>query len=276
MKKGDVLAYNTKFFEPDYNDPSQVVSKLYGEATVMFVEQPSTHEDSCTISPSLSQQLGTETTKMKSYTVRFGQNLLDVRKPGDSVKPLDVLMVIEDEITAKSQDYFSDESLASLKRLSNASPKAGVTGVVEKIEVYYHGDKADMTESLRRLADQSDSAIAKHRKATGQPVVSGRVTNEYRVSGVPLELDQAEVRIYITVKAISATGDKLVFGHQMKTTIAEVHPGQAYTESGRPIDAEFSYYSVGNRQVHSVIQIGTTAELLDEAARRSMKLYFKD
>jgi hypothetical protein len=275
FKKGDILAYNTKFFEKDFRNPKEVALKINTVATVAFMEVPSTHEDSSTLSPSLSEKLQTEVIKMKSYIVQFTQNLRDVKQSGESVTPRDVLMIIEDEITAKSGS-FSNESMDVLKRLSNAAPRAGVSGLIEKIEIFYHGEKRDMSATLKRLADKSDLEMSTRHKDSGQPNVTGRVTEEYRVAGKSLELDHAEVRIYISVKAPTGVGDKVVFGHQMKSTIAEVHSGQIYAEDGRPVDAVFSYRSVAARGVHSPALVGTTTTLLETIAKRAVKSFHGD
>lgn len=161
----------------------------------------------------------------------------------------------------------------TLRRLSNASPKAGVMGAVEKIEVFYHGDKRDMSTSIKKLAEQSDADLSAAAKSTNKPIVNGRVTDEYRVSGTPLEPDHAEIKIYISVKAGTGVGDKAVFGHQMKSTIAEVMPEPMHTETGEPVEAIFGYRSVANRGVLSPAIIGTTITLLDVIGKKAVEIY---
>jgi len=272
FKAGDILSYNTKFFEPDFINPKEVVLKVNDVVRTAFMENNLTHEDSCSISQSLGKRFETEVMKVKSYVVKFQQNLLEVIKLGARVDPKTVLMIIEDEITANT-GAFSEDSLATLKRLSNAAPKAGVMGIVEKIEVFYHGDKRDMTASIKKLADKSDQDMAQAAKSVGKPVVSGRVTDEYRVAGSPLELDYAEVKIYISVKAGTGVGDKAVFGHQMKSTIAEVMAEPIHTEAGEIVEATFGYRSVANRGVLSPSIIGTTITLLDVVGKKAVELY---
>ncbi len=275
FKKGDILAYNDKFFEPDFKSPGEVCLKTNALATVAFMESPETHEDSCTLSPNFGQSLQTEVIKMKSYIVNFTQNLLDIKKVGDRVEPRDILMIIEDEITA-SGGAFSDASLSALRRLSNAAPRAGISGIVEKIEIFYHGEKRDMSQSLRKLADKSDAEMVNTCKSSNQVPITGRVTEEYRVGGTPLALDKAEVRIYIAVHAPTGVGDKVVFGHQMKSTISKLHTGPIHAEDGTEVDAVFSYRSVAHRGVHSPALMGTSIALLEKIKQRAVKLYFDE
>lgn len=273
FKKGAILAYNQKFFEPDFKDPSEVVMKTSAMVNVAFMEAPSTHEDSSTISPALAKLLETEVTKVKSYVEKFEKSIHHLKTGNEKVNPRDILMIIEGEITANAGN-FSEDSINTLKRLPRSAPRAGVTGVVEKVEVFYHGDKRDMSPSLKQITDRSDAMMSQICKATNVPVISGRVTEEYRVSGTPLDLDHAEIRIYITTKAPSGVGDKVIFGHQMKSTIAEVHRGEIRADDGTVVDAVFSYRSVAARGAHSPALMGTTISLLENIAARACKTYF--
>ncbi len=272
FKRGDILVYNSKFFEPDFLEPTKIVLKINGAITTAFMESNRTHEDSSSIGPHVGEMFKTEVTKVKSYTVNFTQNLLEVKKVSEVVSPKDILMIIEDEITA-SYGQFSDDALSTLKRLQNVAPRAGVKGTIERIEVFYHGDKRDMSPTLKKLADRSDTFMAETAKSTNRPIVNGKVTEEYRVNGTPLELDKAEVRFYVTSQAKTGVGDKAVFGHQMKSTIAEVHRGSIHTEEGSVVDATFSYTSVAARGVLSPAILGTTITLLDAIGQRAVKIY---
>jgi hypothetical protein len=133
-----------------------------------------------------------------------------------------------------------------------------------------------MSQSLRKLADRSDADTANAMKSTNRPVITGKVSEEYRVSGTPLEVDQAEIRIYITVVANTGVGDKGVFGHQMKCTIAEVQRGAIHTEEGETVDATFSYRSVAARGVLSAPIIGTTITILDAIGKQAAGMYLNE
>lgn len=272
FKKGDIIAYNKNFFEPSYNDPKKIIYKSTRCVNVAYIEKPQTHEDSSAISQKLSEMFSTEVTKCKSFVVEFQQNVYTTLKSGDTVLPSDVLLIIEDAITSP-HGQFSSTSIETLKRLGNVAPMANVLGRVDRIEVYYHGDKQDMTMTLKKLADQSDHYLAKLKKSSNQAVVSGRVTDEYRVSGKPLQPDHAEIRVYISVTAPTGVGDKAIFGHQMKSTVAEVIPGQIFTEDGQEVDAIFSYKSAAARGVHSPLLMGTTITLLDVLGKRVINAY---
>ena len=206
FKKGKVIAYNTGFFEQDFMDPSSVVLKNSMSAKVVLYESSQTHEDSCAINTKLAARATMNSTKVKSFVIDFKQNLLNVAKPGQKLTPKDILMIIEDEITAGS-DAFDEESLAVLANLSKSAPKSGYLGTLDHIEIFYHGSPDDMSASLRTLADRSDKKKSSQGKAIGKPAITGAVNSDYRVSGTPLALNKAEVRFYITVQTGVSSGD---------------------------------------------------------------------
>lgn len=270
--KGDVICYNTGFFEQDILDPSKILMKTSMNVKTVLYESSQTHEDSSSISKKISSKLSSRTTKVKSIVVDFRQNLLNVVKEGQIVHPKDNLLIIEDTITSNT-NAFDEETLSMLQNLSNQAPKAKYNGIVDKIEVLYHGDKEDMSLSLKALVNKSDKILANTRKSTNLPIITGEVNSEYRVGGTPLGLDKAEIKIYITINTSTGVGDKGVYANQLKSVIGEVMDYEMKTESGDEIDAIFGYRSVAARIVTSPIIIGTTTSLLKVIAKKAVEIY---
>ena len=100
------------------------------------------------------------------------------------------------------------------------------------------------------------------------------MTEEYRVAGTPLELDTAEIRFYLSIKAGSGVGNKLVFSHQMKCTISEVLQSDLHTEDGRKVEAVFGDRSIAARGVLSPAIVGTTNSLLYHVSQQAARIYF--
>ena len=148
----------------------------------------------------------TATTKVKTVVIDFNQQIRKVVEIGTRVEPENPLCIIEDEITSASK-LFDETSLNTLQMISNQAPKAKVKGLVEKIEVLYHGDKEDMSDSLRALADISDRALAKTNRSQGKPAFTGAVNDDLRVDNEPLGLDTAAIRFYITTDVPAGVGD---------------------------------------------------------------------
>lgn len=83
------------------------------------------------------------------------------------------------------------------------------------------------------------------------------------------------IRVYITSKRAFQSGDKGVFGNQLKTICGRVMSGMNQTESGEPIDAIFGYLSVSDRIVRSPEIMGTTNKLMELVTKRAIEAYRK-
>lgn len=272
FKEGTILAYNPGFFERDMLNPSNVVWKAGVIVKTALMESTRTLEDSASISKRISELLRTKITKMRQVVLTFDQTVHKLVKPGDLVESEDILCVIEDAVTANS-NLFDETTLDTLRVLSAMTPQAKSRGEVERIEVYYHGDKEDMSEGLRALANASDRELLRRARSAGRKGFTGSVDESFRVDGEPLALDTLCIRIYITTEVPAGVGDKGVFCNQMKTVFGEVMPNEIKTESGKVVDAIFGAKSVADRIVLSPDVIGTTTTLLDVIGKKAVAAY---
>jgi hypothetical protein len=273
FKPGTLISHNTGFFEKDTLNPNTVALKTGIMVRTALIESAATLEDSSAISPKVASLLSSKMTKVKDVIVSFDQSVRKLVKVGDNLESEDILCIIEDAITANS-NLFDEESLDTLKVLSSQTPQAKIKGKVERIEVFYHGDKEDMSESIRSIVNVSDRAMASRSNSVGKKkVYTGSVDEGFRVDGNSLALDTVAIKIYITGDVAAGIGDKGVFCNQMKTVFGKVLPGEVTTESGLTVDAIFGYQSIAARIVTSPETIGTTATLLDVIAQKAIKAY---
>lgn len=272
FKAGDILSHNKGFFARDPLQPSQVIWKAGVIVKVVLLESTDTLEDSSAISQRVSNLLTTKVTKVKDIVVGFDQHIHRLVKAGQSVESEDILCIIEDSVSANA-GLFDEESLDTLKLLGAQAPQAKAKGVVERIEVYYHGDKEDMSDSLRTVANASDRQLAARNKSQGKRIFSGQVDEGFRVDGDPLPFDTLCIRVYITGDNAAGVGDKGVFCNQMKTVFGSVMPKPWHTESGVEIDAVFGAKSVFDRIVTSPFLIGTTTTLLKVIGKKAVEAY---
>ena len=268
---GEAIAYNDSFFEPDFFNPKKVVYKSTITAKVALMESQKTLEDSCSISSTVSEKLNVNTTHIKSVVISFTQNLLRVHPTG-TLAYGDILCFVEDEITANT-DVFNEENINTLMSLSRNVVKSKYTGTLDRVEVIYHGDKEDMSVTLRKLADLSDRKLKSESKSVNKESMTGSVNSDYRVDGNPLLLDTAEVRFYMTMSHNTGVGDKTVFAHQMKSVIGDVYEAPIVTEKGEIIEAIFGAKSIAARVVMSPYIVGTTITLLKKVAENAVKIY---
>lgn len=273
LKAGDVVAYNTGFFQRDSLDPMQVLMKGGIMAKTAIMERSHTFEDASVISDRISKALNTKLTKVRTITVSFDQTIRNLVKPGTEVDVETILCTIENSVTADN-DLFDEDSLDALKLMGSNTPKAKISGKVEKIEVFYHGDEEDMSESILEIVKASDKQRKKRLKALGKTVTSGQVDGTVRIDKDPLDLDSAAIRVYITGNVGAGVGDKGVFGNQMKSVFSNVMSGVNETEKGEALDALFGYISISNRIVLSPEVIGTTNTLLRVMSQKVAERYF--
>ena len=273
VNAGDAVAYNEHYFEPDFFNPRRVNWKLGAIAKTVILESTDTLEDSCAISERMCGEMSTKMTKVRNIVVKFDQVVRNLVKPGTHVDLTSILCTIEDPITGNNQ-LFDDESIAALKAFGHNTPKAKYSGRVEKIEVLYNGDKSDMSDSLREIANSSDKVLKRFSEIKGKEnIITGNVDGSMRIDGQPLEIDNMVIKVYITAELPANVGDKMVFGNQMKTIIGRVMSGENKTESGEIIDAVFGYQSISNRIVNSPISMGTTNTLLKVLSQRAVEIY---
>ncbi|QVD49077.1 hypothetical protein LUCX_7 [Xanthomonas phage vB_XciM_LucasX] len=272
FKKGEILAYNERYFQPDLLTPGQVVWKAGLLVTTAIMENPDTLEDSSVISAEVAEELETEVSSIRDIIVSFDQAVHGLIEPGTPVDIDDILCTIEDAVTAEN-NLFDDSSLDTLRLIAANTPRAKYKGVVEKVEVFYHGEMDDMSATLSEIASASDRDRKRQARALQQPALTGKVNASTRIQGSPLPVDNLLIRVYITGPVPAGVGDKGVFANQMKTVFGRVMHGVNETASGTPLGAIFSYQSISNRIVRSPEIIGVTNTLLKLISKRVVKAY---
>ena len=274
---GDAIAYHNGFFEEDIYNPGRVVMKIYTLARTVLWESDTTFEDASCISRELGSRLATKTTKVKNITVKFDDVVSDVVKVGQNVDFDSVLCVIQDRVSAQS-GAFTDATLQTLRMIDSQTPKAGVLGVVDKVEVFYHGILDDMSDSLQKLARAFNSDLKRRQLELNKPVYTGQVDGSFRIEGDPLEFETACIRVYLTVENTCSVGDKGVFANQMKTVYSGVtEEGQDYySEDGDIIDAIFGGRSIDARIVTSAPDVGIATSTVIAIEQAACRAYFDE
>lgn len=274
FKNGDIVTFNENFFKVNPLNKKEVVWKAGVITTVAIMESPDTLEDSSAISQKVANLLETKSTKIRDITLTFDQSVRDLVKVGQEVDSETILCFIEDSVTSDN-DLFDESSYELLRLMSAQSPKAKYNGVVEKIEVFYNGDKDDMSPSLRSIANASDKEKSTLSRNLGKSSVNGEVDGSLRVNGDPLNMDNMVIKVYITTKESMSEGDKGVYANQMKSVIGRVMTGVNKTENGEDVDAIFGYTSINDRIVGNPFIIGTTNRLLKWLSKHVSDIYFK-
>lgn len=269
--KDDVIAYNSDFFEVDLLNPNEIIMKSYKNATVAFMTTSGTLEDSSMVSSEFSEALSSTSVDVRSFVLESKQGIKLGVEEGKNVEPTDVLLYIIEELGGNIE--MDDNALQALANLSTKSPKAKIKGTITKIEYRYNGELDDMSASIRKLVVAYNAKLAKEAKTNGKPVLTAQVDSEYRVGGSSLQENTVEVKIYISHRDGVSSGDKVVFGGQMKSVVASNYSHEVVSEDGEKIDAVFSYLSLANRIVLSPILMGTTNKIMEKITDKFISIY---
>lgn len=256
-----VVTYDQDHFEPDLYNKHQVNWKNGRLARVFLLKAEEVDEDSNTVSMNFANTTTARTTKTKNVVINSNQILLDLIKEGTEVDSETILCTFSDDINGSSEQL-SAEAAATLAALSQYTPRAGVHGVLDRVEIIYNGEIEDMSPSLAALVRKHDTErrrLARLLNDKNAPK-DGRVEDDYRVDGIPLGHNQVLVRFYLTYEHTLGPSDKLVIANQLKTTIQESMVGINRTEDGRDGEICFGRESVDARIVGSVSIIGTSTE----------------
>lgn len=273
--KGDIVKYNSGFFKPSRFHPRQVMWKAGVIAKTALMEASYTLEDSSAIDDWLSEQLTAEVTKVKTVVVRSDQQVYNLVKVGDTTDIQSILCTIVDAVAADS-GLFSEDDLASLALMGNHTPRAGAVGKVTKMEVFYHGDPDDMSDSLIGIVQAGDRERRKKSKRLAKTNITGQVDQSLRIDGNGLDLDHVAIKIYITYKEGMGVGDKAVFCNQMKTVIGHRLAGINETEDGTELNAIFGAKSVIDRIVLSALILGMTISTLTALGEKAAEMWMSN
>lgn len=282
FKAGQVLAYNTGFFEPDYRNTTQVRWKS-GVPSYVFVDESNDNfEDSSRISRRLADKLRTRTSHIRTVYMRFDQFPVDPIKTNAKIDTDTVLMQISDDLSESVRGQQAGAK-SMLIDIGAAAPRAKYHGTVEQIECTYFGEKDAMHPKLREFVQRFDTVQARAAKAFGEGTAKNcRITEPVRIDGTLMEPKMVAFRYYITDSTGMGDGDKMVVANQLKTvikgvidglyeTVEEVFPGKGSLQG----DCDFSYRAIQARIVNSPILMGIGALCQEALGYEMASEYFK-
>lgn len=273
FKAGEVLAWNKAFFERDMFSLTNVSMKIGALARVAVLESNDTHEDSSAISPKLSGMLNTTITKRKTLIVNFDQDISNLVSIGDELSYDSILGTISSG--SLNDIEHTSQSIAALTELANSSPKGKFSGTVTNMEVFYIGDKEEMSDSLQKVVAADSRRRSEIRKAVGTKVAAtGKLSKQTNIGGEHLLPNTVAISVYIDMPNDSGDGDKGVLANQLKTIHKRVFQGTHLCSDGVPIDMYFGARSIQARIVESVFIIGTMNTTLIAGSNRMADIYF--
>ena len=280
IRRGDVLAYNSGFFELDQFDPKQVTWKHGVMANVALMEGNDTIEDSDAITSEFSKRMSTSTSHLRTLKIDANTIIRDIKQIGSEVQTTDLLCILEDADIAAMAESDNNAMLDILTSLNRKAPRAHYHGVIAEIDMLYSCPISKMHPSLAALAKQLNAR--KH--ALAQAAAGTNKFSEYaepaqvsvgtKYHGFEFDETTVLLMFYISEDITHGAGDKLVVGGQMKSVCAAIIEQPISTESGTQVDMLFSARSVNNRIVVSPMIVGFCNRVLKTLEEKVVSLYF--
>jgi len=282
FKRGDVLAYNSGFFELDPFDDKQVTWKHGVMSNVALIEGNDTIEDSNSIAPSFSARLSSSSSHLRTLELSSNTVIRDLKPIGSLVETTDLLCTLEDADIASLSDPENSSMLELLSSLNRKAPRARYHGHIAEIDVLYSCPLEAMHPSLSSLIQQINlrkselAQLASQTHKASDYAKPGQVPAGTKYHGVEFTEDTIMLMFYITEDLDNGVGDKIVLGNQAKSVTAAVTEKEMTTESGYPVDVLFSSKSVNNRIITSPTTVGFTNRVLKYLEVKALQVYFGD
>jgi hypothetical protein len=280
IHRGDVLAYNTGFFELDPFDSKQVTWKHGIMANVALMECNDTIEDSNAITPEFSKRLETATSHLRILQITGNTIIRDIKPIGSVVQTTDLLCTIEDADIASLSDPNNSSMLELLTSLNRKAPRARYHGEIAEIDMLYSCPMSEMDPSLVELAKHinarkqalASAASVTHKSADYAAPAQVAVGTKFH--GVEFAADTVMLMFMITENISQDVGSKIVICNQAKSVTSTVTDRPMETESHYPVDVLFSSRSINNRIICSPTTVGFTNRVLFAQENAAVKLFF--
>ena len=282
FKRGDILAYNKRFFKPDIDGEVNFMLGANGLITIMEVD--GTIEDSSHIHERFIPKLEAYPVKTREITLPVTSEILECVKVGDVVSGTDSLMVFDEAPVPESlaKDAKDDDTTKKLLSvLGHSVPKAKYEGEIVSIDTYYKSQLKDMHPTLASLVRSSNkdrnlrAKFAKGTDSESRFLESKPLDDVDRIGIVDLDEDTMIIKFSIRDTLSFGVGDKLVFGSSLKSVNGAVLTGTFETESGLPLDAKMSALSISARIILTPYLMGFGTRVMEKLEEDILDIYFK-
>lgn len=268
IKKGDIIYYDSSFFDIDMFDNTKVLYRPGKIINVAMIESSETNEDAMAISKRIATDTKINFVKIREVTLDKTDNVMNVVNINDEVTNNDALFTISTDMIG--DEKLNKETLALMESFIKSTPKAKYNGRIIKIQAFYNCEYDELSKSLQRLVDITEPFMV---DSITNKKFSGRVNSSYSVNSKPLDEGKIHIKFFINEEKGMVTGDKGIIANMLKTTITTVVDEPMLTESNDEVDALFSYIGISARIVSSPVLMGTTATLLQEVTKQALELY---
>lgn len=279
VKKGDIITYNKEFFQADPYSKSTVRFKTGIQTKVAIVDAGCTIEDACCISQSLAEKMEFNPVHVNQIVVTKDTNIRAFVKIGETVNSVDPIIVF-DESAFDAGDEDDPELIEMLSKMNQTAPKAGHTGQVVQIDVLYKSPVSSMTPTLQKLIKyavekkNAQAVAAEGCENTLDFMKSAPLTATTKIGLVDLTPETVIIRFYIKQNKSMGAGDKMIFGHQLKSVVSKVMSEPIRTEDGTEVEALTSGRGIMQRILLSPGLMGTANAVLEKLEKDVLDMWF--
>ena len=218
FKKGEIIAYNPKFFSGKGNDVDLNNGTL---AKVAVMCSDGCFEDATMISEKLSEKCSTSVSMMKAVSLAPNTIIHHIAKEGDQIEVGATLLEFtsaEDEISAEIlQGLYDDLGEEDYNELTHETVVSKYSGTLSKIEIYYNRDFNELNPSLQKIINEYKKTIEKRKdklKAMGvnsSNIKIAPVTKQTSNKVHSTEYDGVLICFWIEYDDPMTVGDKMTF-----------------------------------------------------------------
>lgn len=281
VKKDDILTYNRQFFQADPYSKNTVRYRIGTMANVAILDNGGTIEDASILTQPLCDKMVFNPVHVNTITITTDTVVRKFAHIGDLVNSTDPLIVFDESpFTPGKED--DPAIIAELEKLNTASPKAGHTGTVVKIEAYYKSPLTGMTKSLQELikhaiATKNQQAVAAARANNSSEFLKSEpLVNVDKIGGI-IDLTPTTVvlKFYIKQNKGMGIGDKLFFCNNLKSVASQVYPDYIEVEDGSlKVEAATSGRGILARIIVSPFLSGLCNNVLKTLEDQCLQIWF--
>lgn len=280
VKRGDIVTYNSEFFQADIYS-KQVDWKMGYLINVALVEGDETIEDSMTITSEVADKIGFHPTHVKTVVLTKDVNIHQIVQVGSKISSIDPVLIFDKgDMPDTLSTSIDEDTVKLLGELNRETPKAKHSGTVVKIEALYNSPISDMSKSLAAIVKKcikdsnAKAAYAADSKNKDEYQPSKVITDTDRIGIINLDPGTVILKFYIKEFNRADIGNKVAVASSLKGTIPKVIDKPIDTEDGSiKIDGLASYYGINNRIVCSPSLQGISSRILEKMEQDILNIY---
>lgn len=277
LKANDPIAYNEYMFKEFDGKPIMCTgTHLY----VAMMSMPEDYEDATVLSESATEKLASWVSKPKTIVVSK-DTIIDkaVTELRGGVSANDILFSYMLMSGDSALNDLLGNSTSAIDKSLMMEKKAGVSGVVHEINVYYSCDKSTMSPSLRRFVDAVEETYRQRGEGKLKELNVDRFKKEFldrtptktmegvKVANRKIRKDDVIIEYIIRSYSKVSHSDKVTYFNALKGETSKILPDNRMpvgVETGIRVDAMMSPVSPAKRKVMSIIEAGCLERLIYE------------